>query len=94
MLGRQKQNSSYSSSENSDSSDDSGYRRKRRKDKKGHLKKDHIKLCARLTERLLEKVCLLSNGYSFIIFVGHNVTLVTRDYKNSWIDPEERKSVV
>ena len=39
-------------SDDSDSSDDSHYRRKRRKDKK-HQKKDPIRLCATLTEKLL-----------------------------------------
>ena len=41
-----------SSSDNYDSSDDSDYRRKRRKIKRVHVK-DTIKLCARLTEKLL-----------------------------------------
>ena len=41
-----------SSSNDSDSSDDSHYRRKRRKDKK-HRKKDPIRLCTTLTEKLL-----------------------------------------
>ena len=47
-----KQDASESSSRYSDSSDDSDYRCKRRK-KKSHRKKDSIKLCARLTEKLL-----------------------------------------
>ena len=47
-----KQKSSDSSSSDSDSSNNSDYRRKRRK-KKSHRKKDPIKLCARLTEKLL-----------------------------------------
>ena len=38
-----------------DSSDDSDYRRKQRK-KKSHRKKDPLKLCARLTEKLLTTV--------------------------------------
>ena len=41
-----------SSSNDSDSSDDSHYRHKRRKDNK-HRKKDLIRLCATLTEKLL-----------------------------------------
>ena len=41
-----------SSSDDSDSSDNSHYRRKQRKDKK-HQKKDPIRLCATLTEKLL-----------------------------------------
>ena len=41
-----------SSSDDSASSDDSHHRRKRRKDKK-HRKKDPIRLCATLTEKLL-----------------------------------------
>ena len=47
-----KQDASDSLSSNSDPSDDSDYRRKRRK-KKSHRKKYPIKLCARLTEKLL-----------------------------------------
>ena len=48
-----KYDSSYpSSSDDSDSSEDSHYRHKQRKDKK-HQKKDAIKLCATLTEKLL-----------------------------------------
>ena len=38
-----------------DSSDDSDYRRKRRKNKKNHQKKDPIKLCAKLKEKLMMK---------------------------------------
>ena len=41
-----------SPSDNSDSSDESKYRRKRRNNKK-HRKKDPIRLCATLTEKLL-----------------------------------------
>ena len=47
-----KQDASDSWSSDSDLSDDSDYRRKRRK-KKSHQKNDPIKLCARLTEKLL-----------------------------------------
>ena len=49
---RKDDSSDPSSSDDSDSSEDSHYRRKRRKDKK-HRKKDPIKLCATLTEKLL-----------------------------------------
>ena len=44
--------SSSDDSDDSDSSEDSHYRRKRRKNKK-HQKKDLIRLCATLTEKLL-----------------------------------------
>ena len=47
-----KQDSSDSSLSDSDLSNDSDYRRKRHKNNIHH-KKDHIKLCARLTEILL-----------------------------------------
>ena len=49
---RKDDSSNPSSSDDSDSSNDSNYRRKRRKDKK-HQKKDPIRLCATLTEKLL-----------------------------------------
>ena len=49
---RKYDSSDPSSSDNSDSSDDSHYRRKRCKNNK-HRKKDPIKLCAHLTEKLL-----------------------------------------
>ena len=49
---RKDESSDPSSSDDSDSSDDSHYRRKRRKDKK-HRKKDPIRLCATLMEKLL-----------------------------------------
>ena len=48
-----KQDSSDSSPSNSDSSNGSNYRRKRHKKKMIHRKKDPIKLCTRLTEKLL-----------------------------------------
>ena len=48
-----KQNLSDSSSSNSDSFNDSEYRRKRRKNKKIHQKKDPIKLCTKITAKLL-----------------------------------------
>ena len=49
---RKDDSSNPSSSDDSDSSNDSNYRHKRRKDKK-HRKKDPIRLCATLTEKLL-----------------------------------------
>ena len=49
---RKDDSSEPSSSDDYDSSDDSNYRRKRRKNMK-HRKKDPIRLCANLTEKLL-----------------------------------------
>ena len=49
---RKYDSSDPSSSDESDSSDDSNYRHKQRKNKK-HWKKEPIKLCATLTEKLM-----------------------------------------
>ena len=53
---RIKQDRSESSSSNSDSSKKSDYRRKRRNKEKIYHKKDPIKLCVHLTEKLLTTV--------------------------------------